>query len=210
MPCNCEPICVASLMRCDSPPLRLLEERLSVRYVNPTSSKNCSRSLISFSTSLAMEFCLALNLFSTSANHTASLSRLSELNSAIFFSSTLNQRLSFRSLVPLQVGQGFSSINFSTHSRIASVVPLPVNQRFSMGMIPSKAPGPPPSPERELFDDSGSKVDAFWPKSPASFVPVPSGFAYSKIFSAVADKVLIGLSKLILFFLATASTFLYM
>ena len=122
MPCNCEPICVANRIRCDSPPLRLLEGRYSVRYVNPTSNKNCSLSLISFNTSFAIAFCLFSSINSIPSNQAARLSRFILLNSAIFLPFILNQRLSFFNLAPSQEVHGFKLINCCTHSLNASVL----------------------------------------------------------------------------------------
>ena len=157
-----------------------------------------------------MAFCLFVKRFSTPSNQTASLSKLRELNSAIFFSSTLNQRLSFLKRLPLQVAQVFSSINFSTHSLMASVVPLPVNQRFSMGMMPSKMEVPPPSPlaSGELSDESA--VNVVSAKSKSSSSPAPNSLPYNNIFKAACGRSLIGLSKLILFLFAIISTLLNM
>src|SRR5580693_841600 len=109
-------------MRCDSPPLRVLDDRFKVRYVSPTSNKNRNRSRISFKTSFAIIDCLLLNLFSMSSNQPISLSRFISLSSAIFFSSTLNHKLSFFNLLPPQVSQVFNSIYFSTHSLNVSVL----------------------------------------------------------------------------------------
>ena len=137
MPCSCEPICVASLMRWLSPPLRVLEGRLTERYDNPTSNKNCKRSRISFNTSFAMAFCLLLKRNSTPSNHAAKLSKFIADNSAIFLLSILNQRLSFLNLVPLQVAQSANCIYFSTQALSDSLLLGEENHRFSIGIIPS-------------------------------------------------------------------------
>ena len=47
-PVNREPICVASRMRCASPPDNVPAARVNVKYSKPTLSKNSRRSLISF------------------------------------------------------------------------------------------------------------------------------------------------------------------
>ena len=124
-------------MRWYSPPLKLFEGLYKVRYVNPTSNKKSNRSLISFNTSFAILFCFWFNLFSISANQCASLSKSIALISAIFFSSTLNQRLSFFNLVPRQESHGFNVMNFSTHSLNASVVVVAVNHLLIIFIIPS-------------------------------------------------------------------------
>ena len=54
------------------------------KYVSPTFSKNCNRSLISFNTSLAMAFCLLSSISSIPSNHAARLSRFILPSSAIF------------------------------------------------------------------------------------------------------------------------------
>ena len=59
----------------------------------------------------------------------------------------------------------------------------------------------------ELFENPPSNPLSFKLKS--SFSLPPNGLAYNKIFKAASDKALIGLSKLILFFLAMDSIFLY-
>ena len=124
-------------MRWYSPPLKLLDGRYKVRYVSPTFNKNPSRSLSSFTMSLAIIFCLLFNLFSMPVNQANKISKSISLSSAMFFSSTLNQRLSFLSLVPLQDSQVFNFIYFSTQSLMASVVVAEENQRLSMFTIPS-------------------------------------------------------------------------
>src|SRR5215472_6605235 len=136
MPWSCEPICVASRMRCDSPPLSVFEGRFNERYERPTSKRNCNRSRISFSTSLAISFCLSEILNSIPSNQAARLSKFMLLNSEIFLPTILNQRLSFFNLAPPQVSQGFNSIYPSAHSRNPSLYPL-LNQRFSLFTIPS-------------------------------------------------------------------------
>ena len=141
-----------------------------------------------------MMFCLLVSLSSKSVNHTCSLSRFRLLISAIFFSSILNQRLSFLNLCPLQVGQFFNSINFSTHSRMCSVLFTLPNQRFNMGIIPSKA---------VVYGLSSGKFS----KSTISSL-IPSGLPYNTRFSAAGDNSLMGLSMLNLFFLAKVSTVL--
>ena len=56
---NCEPIWVANLMRCASPPDSDLEILSKFKYSNPTSNKNPILDLISLSISDAIVFCLS-------------------------------------------------------------------------------------------------------------------------------------------------------
>ena len=55
-PLNPLPICVASLIRCDSPPESVPARRESVKYVNPTLIRKDNLALISF-TMLCAIFC---------------------------------------------------------------------------------------------------------------------------------------------------------
>ena len=68
-PTNCEPICVANLIRCASPPERDFDERLSCKYCRPTSNKNCNLTRISFIISDPIFFSFALKLLERSAIH---------------------------------------------------------------------------------------------------------------------------------------------
>ena len=94
---------VARLMRCDSPPERVDDRRLSVRYPKPTSVRNCSRLRISTSKRLAtLDWC------------SSSSSRLKKTFSSSIGISTSSLMVVFPiftypasgfSLAPLQTGQ---------------------------------------------------------------------------------------------------------
>ena len=130
--------------------------------------------------------------FSIPSNQKSNLSKFRSLISAIFFPATLNHKLSFFNLAPSQLGQCFNSINCSTHSRSASVIPVPVNQRLSMGTTPSNTP----SYGLDIAVSSISNVDS----------EGPSGVPYNSKLMDCSDKLLMGLSRLILCFFASTST----
>src|SRR5690606_24389094 len=111
-----EPICVASLMRCDSPPLNVLAERLRVKYSNPTSRRNFNLSVISFKIGFAIIASLPFNF--TFLKNSSSFKMESEVTSVIFFPWNFTASDSFFNLPPPHAGHGTVFMYDSTHSRI--------------------------------------------------------------------------------------------
>ena len=109
-----DPIWVASRIRCDSPPESVVAERSSVRYSRPTSSMNCSRSLISFSTPRAISFSRSLIWPGSSSKKWSVCSTARRQTSAMLRPAMVTASDSGLRRVPLQAGHGFSERYFSS------------------------------------------------------------------------------------------------
>ena len=104
-----EPICVASRMRCASPPDSEPALRARVRYSSPTLLRKPSRERISLRISLAI-ISSVLFSFKFSKKSTSALTE-SAHSSLMFSPPTVTASDSFFSRRPPQVGQGTSFIN---------------------------------------------------------------------------------------------------
>ena len=110
-PCNPDPICVASRMRCASPPDSVSALRDSVRYSSPTSSMNFSRALISRRIgSLIIDFVLSSR---SPAKNSVSFTTDMAVISAMLSPPTRTDSASFLSRRPLQTGHGRLRMNRS-------------------------------------------------------------------------------------------------
>ena len=116
-PTSWDPICVASLIRCASPPESDLEPRFKLRYVRPTSTRKAMRARISFTTSSPICNCLAESFASIFSNQSArsEISRLA--SSAIFLSFILKYKASFFNREPSHSGQSTLSMYSLAHLR---------------------------------------------------------------------------------------------
>src|SRR5215218_7338420 len=117
------------------------------------------------------------------SNHCTNCTKSISLSSAMFFSSTLNHKLSFFSRAPLHVGQVANSIKPSAQRWMASDV-LVANQRFTWFTMPSNSP-------LYTFKSTASSY--------CNSVPVVSSLPYNKKFSTFSGNSLIGLSRLNLY-----------
>ena len=102
-PVNAEPICVASLILWNSPPLKVADFLDNVKYSNPTSFKNFNRDLISFKTCRAIW--LSVSLSCNSSKKFAHLSTGISVTCAIFLSPTVTPRAAELRRCPWQSGQ---------------------------------------------------------------------------------------------------------
>ena len=94
---------VAKLIRCDSPPDKLFDFRLSVRYDKPTSQRKSKRLMISVSnrSAICCSCLLSLSCCIKPNNSCAGISTKSPID----FSLILTYCVSFRSRLPSQVVQ---------------------------------------------------------------------------------------------------------
>ena len=108
-------------MRWLSPPDSVPEERDSVRYSSPTSTRNFSRSRISFSTRAAISPCCLFSCAGTAENH--SPARLIDMSATSPMCSppTLTHSASGLSRKPLQASHGTSWKYFAISSRAQSL-----------------------------------------------------------------------------------------
>ena len=108
------PICVASRIRCDSPPESVVADRPSVKYVNPTFVRNPSRARISLSTWCAICSSRALGL--NSAKNFSHCSIESRVSLSMFAPPTVTASASGFSRAPLHCGQTEADMYFSMSS----------------------------------------------------------------------------------------------
>ncbi len=114
-PTRLDPIWVASLIRCASPPDSVAAARSSVRYPTPTLSRKRSRSTISFMIRAAIWVSELLSS-RPSRNEIASRADL-RVNWWIPIPPTSTARLSGRSRAPPHSGQGITDMYSSIRSR---------------------------------------------------------------------------------------------
>ncbi len=107
-PTRLEPICVASLIRCASPPDSDRAERDSDRYPMPTFSRKARRSEIS--RTIRRAIARSVSVISSEAIHSPAPRADISLYSAMLIPPTLTARLSGRSRAPSQSGQGCSAM----------------------------------------------------------------------------------------------------
>src|SRR5659263_133452 len=110
-PIKPEPICVARRIRCASPPERVADERFSVMYSSPTSTRNSSRAMISFKIGLDMAVCCVPN--ETDSRYALHFRIGRHVISKIFRFPTVTERLSLFSLAPLHTVHGWTVIYLS-------------------------------------------------------------------------------------------------
>ena len=115
-PVSLEPIWVASLIRCASPPDRVPALRASVRYDKPTFIKKLNLELISLIIKLDISCCSLLSFKLLKNVYKSSILR--SVNSYIFFLPIRTDNTESSSLEPWHVGQGNSVINCSIQSLI--------------------------------------------------------------------------------------------
>ena len=92
-------------MRWLSPPESVPAVRDSVRYSNPTSTRNCSRSLISFRMRRAISRCFGVSISSSAANQRAASAMERRVTSPMCEPPTLTQSASGFSRWPPQLSQ---------------------------------------------------------------------------------------------------------
>ena len=111
-PLNPEPIWLAILMRCASPPLIVLASRPRLRYSKPTSFKKCNLSRISFKIGIAICFCVSLKYlkFASSSIKARHCLICILISSPMPLLATFTaSELAFKRK-PLQSGQGFCAV----------------------------------------------------------------------------------------------------
>src|SRR3989338_1342599 len=142
IPVRREPICVASLILCASPPARVVDSRESVRYSRPTSLRNTSRFDISFTSGSATENSddprTPLLFILSSRKYSSAFSTVRSLTEAIFSSPIFTPSASGRSRLPLHDSQTLITIYFSISARVKSES-VSFHRRFRFGITPSKA-----------------------------------------------------------------------
>src|SRR3989344_88679 len=153
IPVRRDPIWVASLILCASPPARVVDSRESVRYSRPTSFRNVSRFDISFINGSAtgnsvfprIPFLFAIS----SRKYSSAFSTVRSLTDAIFSSPIFTPSASGRSRLPLHDSQALITIYFSISARVKSES-VSFHLRFRFGITPSNA--------FSLFSPSSSKT----------------------------------------------------
>src|SRR6476659_7824870 len=108
-------------MRWLSPPDSVPDARASVRYSSPTSTRNLSRSRISFNTRTAISFCLGLSRPGSSVNHSPACLTDISATSPMCRPPTFTHSASGLSRKPLQAAQGISVKYFAISSRPVAV-----------------------------------------------------------------------------------------
>ena len=114
-PTRLEPICVASRIRCASPPDSVAAARSSVRYPTPTESRNRSRSTISFRIRDAI--CRSDSVRSRASSHSIASRADLRVNSWIPIPPTFTASVSGRSRAPSHSGHGRTDMYSSMRSR---------------------------------------------------------------------------------------------
>src|SRR3989344_408371 len=176
IPVSCEPIWVASLILCASPPESEVDSRSMVRYSSPTFIRKSSRCDISFARGSAIASYFLDDLTRLRISSEKNFLRLStdkEETSAMFLSRILTASASFFRRLPLQAGQTFIIMYFSISARVNSEsVSFHLRSRF--GTTPSNSPPAFVSPYkimstaffgRSLMGTSMEKLcsrEAFW------------------------------------------------
>src|SRR3989344_3941738 len=156
IPVRREPICVASLILCASPPARVVDSRESVRYSRPTSLRNTSRFDISFTSGSATENSddprTPLLFILSSRKYSSAFSTVRSLTDAIFSSPIFTPSASGRSRLPLHDSQALITIYFSISARVKSES-VSFHLRFRFGITPSNVVPllSPPSSESSAF-----------------------------------------------------------
>src|SRR3989338_8345923 len=148
IPVRRDPIWVASLILCASPPARVVDSRESVRYSRPTSFRNVSRFDISFINGSAtgnsvfprIPFLFAIS----SRKYSSAFSTVLSLTDAIFSSPIFTPSASGRSRLPLHDSQTVITMYFSISARVKSES-VSFQRRFRFGITPSNALSPRPS-----------------------------------------------------------------
>ena len=132
-----EPIWVARRMRWLSPPESVAEERSSVRYPTPTSSRKLRRSRISRTTLPAICISRSESVSSSIQTLRSETDRLESWS--IGASPRVTARASGRSRRPPHTGQAWTDMYFSISARTRAES-LSLCLRSSRGMTPSKLP----------------------------------------------------------------------
>jgi len=120
-PMSEEPICVASRMRCASPPESVAAARESVRYCRPTLCKKPRRLRISLMMRPAIIACISVSCGSSASRKRRHSVTGRSQNSEIFIPPTVTARTSFRRRRPPQSGQGVSAMHCSISARMAGL-----------------------------------------------------------------------------------------
>ena len=118
-PVRPDPICVASRIRCASPPASVAAGRSSDRYPSPTSARKPSRVWISLNGRSAISSSREVRRSSRSQEAASVTGRAA--TSAIDRPPTVTARISGASRAPPHAGHGTARMNASCASRAASV-----------------------------------------------------------------------------------------
>ena len=119
-PDNFDPICVASLILCSSPPANVPAFLDKVKYAKPTSVKNCVLSTISFKIGVEIFNSPAFNFAGNFSKNSFTLSTGNSTILSIDKSFTVTAKTSGFNLLPLHLGQIFITMYCSISWRVQS------------------------------------------------------------------------------------------
>ena len=146
-PTSPEPICVASRMRCASPPDSVPVARERERYSRPTLMRNDTLARISFKIGAPMASCMAVSVNASMNSRNFTIDIL--VASKMFLSPTVTARDSFFSRCPLHAAQGVIRMKVSYSAFIVSEN-VSLYLRFMLWIRPSKVMSYTPSPRWPL------------------------------------------------------------